>query len=61
LPSVLRLTGVTCHGPLSVAANAGWWITQGFRAQLHGLGQRSVFDSLVAICVSRHSLNSKRH
>jgi len=24
--------------PLSVAANAGWWITQGFGVQLHGMG-----------------------
>jgi hypothetical protein len=23
--------------PLSVAANAGWWITQGFGVQLHGM------------------------
>ena len=52
--------GATCDGPLSVAANAGWWITQGFRVQLHGLGQRSVFGSLVAICVGRHSLNDKQ-
>jgi hypothetical protein len=29
--------GATCHGPLSVAANAGWWITQGFGVQLHGM------------------------
>ena len=49
--------GATYHVPLSVAANAGWWITQIFRVQLHGLGQRSVFDSLVAICVGRHSLD----
>ena len=43
--------------PLCVVTNAGWWITQSFRAQLHGFGQRSVFDMLVAICVGRHSLN----
>ena len=52
--------GATCHGPLSVAANAGWWITQGFRAQLHGFDQRSVFDLLVAVYVGRHSLNGKQ-
>ncbi len=46
--------------PLSLAANAGWWITQGFGVQLHGFGQRRVFGSLVAICVSRHSLNDKQ-
>ena len=57
---MLWLTGATCHGPLSVAANVGWWITQDFGVQLHGLGQRSVFDSLVAICVGRHSLNGKQ-
>ena len=34
------LRGSTCHGPLSVAANAGWWITQGFGVQLHGFGQK---------------------
>jgi len=49
--------GATCHFSLSVAANAGWWITPDFSAQLHGLGQRSVFDLLVAVCVGRHSLN----
>jgi hypothetical protein len=57
---VLWLTGSTYHVPLSVAANAGWWITQSFRAQLHGFGQRRVFDLLVAICVSRHSLDEIR-
>ena len=57
---MLRLTGVTCHGPLCVTAKAGWWITQGFRAQLHGLGQICVFDLLVAICVGRHSLDGIR-
>ena len=57
---MLRLTGATYYVPLSVAANAGWWITQGFRAQLHGFGQRSVSDSLVAICVGRHSLDEIR-
>ena len=57
---MLRLTGATYHGPLSVAANAGWWITQSFRAQLHGFGQRRVFDLLVAVCVGRHSLNDKQ-
>ena len=57
---MLRLTRAACHGPLSVAANAGWWITQDFGVQLLGLGQRSVFDSLVAICVGRHSLNDKQ-
>jgi hypothetical protein len=30
LPSVLLLTGATLIVPLSVAANAGWWITQDF-------------------------------
>ena len=44
----------------SVAANSSWWITQGFSVQLHGLGQRRVFDMLVAICVGRHSLNEKQ-
>ena len=52
--------GATYHVPLCVAANSSWWITQGFRAQLHGLGQRRVFDMLVAICVGRHSLNEKQ-
>ena len=50
----------TYHVPLSVAANAGWWITQGFGVQLHGFGQRRVFDSLVEICVGRHSLDEIR-
>ena len=57
---MLRFKGVTSHDLLSVAANAGWWITQSFRAQLHGFGQRSAFDMLVAICVGRHSLNDKQ-
>ena len=46
--------------PLCVVTNAGWWITQSFRAQLRGFGQRSVSDSLVAICVGRHNLNDKQ-
>jgi hypothetical protein len=37
LPSVLRLTGSTLIVPLCVAANAGWWITQGFGVQLHSM------------------------
>ena len=57
---MLRLTGGASHSSLSVAANSGWWITQGFRAQLHGFDQRSVFDLLVAVYVGRHSLNGKQ-
>jgi hypothetical protein len=30
LSSVLLLTGATLIVPLSVVANAGWWITQDF-------------------------------
>ena len=30
------LWGASCHGPPSVAANAGWWIKQDFGVQLHG-------------------------
>ena len=46
--------------PLSVAANAGWWITQGFGVQLHGFGKRRAFDLLVELYAGRHSLDGIR-
>ena len=52
---MLRLTGATWHGPLSVAANAGWWITQDFGVKLHGFTKRSVFDLLIELSVGRYS------
>ena len=35
LPPVLRFKGSHLIVPLCVAANAGWWITQGFGVKLH--------------------------
>jgi len=34
---MLRLTGSHLIVLLCVAINAGWWITQGFGAQMHGM------------------------
>lgn len=41
VPSVLWLTGATLYGPLRVAANSGWWITQDFNVQMHGFWSKT--------------------
>ena len=57
---MLRLTGSTLIVPLSVAANAGWCVAQGFGVQLHGLRFDEYVDTLVDLYVGRHSLNGKQ-
>ena len=57
---MLRLTGATCHGSLSVAVNVGWWITQGLGLKLNVMRFDEYVDTLVDLYVGRHSLNGKQ-
>jgi len=43
LTPVLRFKGSHLIVPLCVAANAGWWITQGFGVKLHDFLGKEVY------------------
>ena len=40
---MLRFKGSHLIVPLCVAANAGWWITQGFGVKLHDFLEKEVY------------------